>query len=193
MTKLQFLMALQKKLTSLSAQEQEEHLRFYEEMIEDRIEEGLSEEEAVAAVGSSDEIAAQILAGFLDPAQTPRKHKTWVVLLLILGAPLWISLLAAAVSVVVSLYVALWSVVISLWAIFGSLIACALAGVLAGILFAVIGKYLTGIAIAGAGIACAGLSIFLFYGCKAAAAATVALPGKLFFLVRRLFESKEVA
>ena len=62
MTKLQFLLALHDKLAGLPRNEVEERLNFYSEMIEDRMEDGLSEEEAVAAVGSIDEIAEQITA-----------------------------------------------------------------------------------------------------------------------------------
>ena len=60
MTKMQFLMALHDALSGLPRDEIEERLNFYTEMIEDRIEEGLSEEQAVAAVGSVEEIASQI-------------------------------------------------------------------------------------------------------------------------------------
>ena len=120
---------------------------------------------------------------------TSSRCKGLIVLLLILGAPLWISLLAAAVSVVISLYVALWSVVISLWAVFGSLLACTLAGILAGIFLAVNGKHFSGLALAGSGIACAGIAIFLFYICRPATMATAALPGKLISLVRKTKEA----
>ena len=51
MTKLQFLLALHDKLAGLPQNEVEERLNFYSEMIEDRMEEGLSEEEAVLAAG----------------------------------------------------------------------------------------------------------------------------------------------
>ncbi|MBR4295688.1 MAG: DUF1700 domain-containing protein, partial [Clostridia bacterium] len=62
MTKLKFIMSLHDKLSGLPQKEIEERLNFYSEMIEDRMEEGLSEEEAVAAIGSVDEIAEQIVA-----------------------------------------------------------------------------------------------------------------------------------
>ena len=62
MTKIKFLLSLHDKLSGLPQDEVEERLNFYSEMIEDRIEEGFSEEDAVAAVGSVDEIAEQIVA-----------------------------------------------------------------------------------------------------------------------------------
>ena len=100
---------------------------------------------------------------------TPKKHvKTWEIVLLVVGSPIWLSLLLAAFAVMLSLYASLWSVVISLWAVFGSLIGCAFGGVVAGIVIACSGNALSGIAMLAAGIVCAGLSIFMFYGCKAA-------------------------
>ena len=62
MTKMVFLLRLQAQLQGLPPQEVEERLHFYGEMIDDRMEEGVSEEEAVAAVGSVEEIVQQILA-----------------------------------------------------------------------------------------------------------------------------------
>lgn len=62
MTKLQFLLSLHNKLSGLPQNEIEERLNFYSEMIEDRIEDGLSEEEAVSEIGTVDEIAEQIVS-----------------------------------------------------------------------------------------------------------------------------------
>ena len=63
MTKTEFVLELTSKLSLLPWEEVEDRISFYVEMIDDRMEDGLSEEEAVAAVGSVDEIAAQIIDG----------------------------------------------------------------------------------------------------------------------------------
>ena len=55
-------MSLRAKLCSLPEQDVEERINFYTEMIDDRMEEGLSEEQAVAEIGSVDVIAQQVLA-----------------------------------------------------------------------------------------------------------------------------------
>ena len=47
MTKQDFLCALQKRLSGLPMRELEERLGFYGEMIDDRMEDGLSEADAV--------------------------------------------------------------------------------------------------------------------------------------------------
>ena len=49
MNKKDFLDALNRRLATLSAQEREKSLLYFSEMIDDRIEEGMSEEEAVSS------------------------------------------------------------------------------------------------------------------------------------------------
>lgn len=199
MTKIEFISSLDKKLSALPQKEIEERLNFYSEMIEDRMEEGLSEEEAVLAVGSIDEIAAQILADTPHQKTTEKKQKTkteakiWEIILLILGSPIWLSLLLAAFSVALSLYVSLWSVIISLWAVFFSFIGCAIGGTVAGAVFAIGGNGLTGMAVLGTGILCAGFSVFLFYGCKAATKGILILTKKLASRIKSCFIKKEEA
>ena len=199
MTKLQFLLSLRDRLSDLPETDVEEHLSFYSEMIEDRIEEGLSEEDAISAIGSVDEISAQIIADSSvsgvskEPTKTKRRLKAREILLLVLGSPVWLSLLIAVSAVILSLYVSLWSVIISLWAVLASLVACALSGIAAGIAFALGSSTLTGIAIAGAGIVCAGLSIFLFCGCRAATKGTLLLTKKIALRIKNRFTKKEEA
>jgi len=61
-TKQQFLTELRKKLSGLPQQDIDERLSFYSEMIEDRIEEGLTEKEAILDIGEVEDVAAQIIA-----------------------------------------------------------------------------------------------------------------------------------
>ena len=197
MNKQEFLTRLGYLLQGLPRQEIDERLNFYSEMIDDRMEEGLSEVEAVAAVGSIEEIFGQIVAEIplskIAAARIkPRREiSPWESVLLILGFPLWFSLLVAAISVIFSLYVTLWSVVISLWAVFASLAACALGGVAACLVFVFSGNTLTGLAMLAAGIFLAGLSIFAFFGCKAATRGTILLTKKTVLGIKHCFIRKE--
>lgn len=193
MTKLDFIFALEKKLSTLSPEDVQEHLQFYIEMIEDRMEEGLSEEEAVAAVGTVDEIAAQIIEN-CSPKQTvkqKRKYKTWEIVLLILGAPLWVPLLISAIAVVFSLYAVLWSVIISLWAVFVSFIGVAITGFASGAGLIFSNNPLGGIALIGSALVCTGLAILMFFVCKLATKGTIILTKKIILWVKNGFKRKE--
>jgi len=121
MTKREFLSSLRAYLAHLPQAEADERIRFYAEMIDDRMEEGLSEEEAVAAVGTAEEVAAQIAEDIpfakiaKECIKPKRRLAAWEIVLLVLGAPIWLSLFVAALAVVLSLYVSLWAIVIALW------------------------------------------------------------------------------
>ena len=197
MSKQEFIDKLRAKLSGLPKQELEERLNFYSEMIDDRMEEGHSEQEAVSEIGSVDEIAAQIVADIplvkiaKEKIKPKRRLKAWEIMLLVLGSPIWLSLLIAAFAVILSLYASLWSVIISLWAVFGSLVCGAFGGIVAGIVFVLSGNGLTGIAMFGAGFLCAGLSIFLFFGCKAATKGTLLLTKKIALGIKNYFVKKD--
>lgn len=164
MGKQEFLVQLKKRLASLPRQEREERLLFYSEMIDDRMEEGLSEEDAVAAV------AAQDLCGD-KPQKEKKRLQWWELTLLILGSPIWFSLLVAAAAVV-------WSLVVSLWAVFAALAGIGFGVLVLGIVY-LVSHPVTGLALMGASLVCAGLAVFAFFGCKAftkGAARLTALP-----------------
>ena len=191
MTKVRFLLSLHEKLADLPQDEAEERLSFYSEMIEDRIEEGLSEEEAVLSVGTVEEIASQIIADVPFAAAgkektTPKKrHKTWEILLLILGAPVWLSVLIAMLAAFFSLYISLWAVILAFWAVFLSLSVVAPCGAVGGVLLAVFGNTLAGTAAIGAGLTCAGLAVLLFFGCMAATKGAALLAQKMITTIKK--------
>lgn len=197
MTKHEFIAQLRAKLSGLPEREVEERLSFYAEMIDDCIEDGRTEEEAVAQIGSVDEVASQIVADIpllaiakkkIKPA---RRLKTWEIVLLCVGSPVWVPLLIAAPAVAFALYVSLWAVIVSLWAAFGSLVGGAFAGIASGLALSVGANVPAGLALIGAGVVCAGLSIFVFFGCKAATRGVVVLAGKTVLTIKRLFIKKE--
>ena len=209
MTKNEFLGALRARLSGLSESDIEEHISFYSEMIEDRIEDGASEEDAVCGIGSVEDIAAQIIADVpltkiaKERIKPKRRLRTWEIVLLAVGSPIWLSLGIAAAAVILALYVVLWSLIISLWAVFVSLVACALglsvAGiamiggpyVFAGVIMASESHVFSGIALIGVGLVCAGLGIFLFFGCNAATKGAILLTKKIALGVKKAFMRKE--
>ena len=199
MSRQEFLEQLRKGLSGLPQDDVEERLTFYSEMIEDRMEEGLTEEEAVGEIGPVDEIVTQIVGEIpltklvKEKMKPKRRLGAWEIVLLVLGSPLWFSLLVAAVAVIFSVYVALWSVIVSLWAVEASLWGTVLGCIAAGVIFAVTGNGLTGVAMIGACIVCAGLSVFLFFGCKQATKGAVWLTKKMALGIKNCFIKKEDA
>ena len=180
MRKQDFIKQLRKKLHGLSPVEIEERVTFYSEMIDDRVEEGASEADAVA------DIRGQLDSVLPEPSVRPRKGRsTWEIILLIVGSPVWLSLLVAAFAVVLSLYVSAWAVLISLWATVAAMAVSGFIAVIGGIVLAVSGNIPTGIALTGAALVCLGLSIFFFFGCKYLTAHSIALTQKLFHRLSR--------
>ena len=163
------------------------------------MEDGIPEETEICEIGAIDELVSQIIADIpltklVKEKITPKKKmKAWEIVLLVLGSPIWLSLLIAAFAVIFSLYVVLWSVIISLWAAFASFVACGLAGIAAGVYFAAGGNALTGIAVIAAGIVCAGLSAFMVFGCKAATKGILKLTKKFAIWIKNCFIKKEEA
>ena len=175
MTKLTFLCGLKSKLASLPKSEREERLSFYSEMIDDYMEEGLSEEEAVRSIGSTDAIASDSLGEHMaqasaTEAEPKRGRRPWEIALLVLGSPLWIALLAAALAVGVALLVSLWSVVASLWSLVIALPASCVGGALLSVKCVFDGNLSYALALLGCAAISAGLSILAFFGAKYATA-----------------------
>ena len=199
MSKQEFLAQLRKGLYGLPQEDVEERLMFYSEMIEDQMEDGLSEEAAVSAVGPVEEIITQIVADIplaklaKERIRPKRRLNAGEIALLALGSPIWLSLGIAAFAVIFSLYVSLWAVIISLWAVFVSFAVCSVGGVLTCGVFAVGGNGASGVAMLAAGIVCAGLSVFTFYGCKAVTKGTLILTKKTAIWLKNRFIKKEAA
>ena len=197
MKKNEFLAELKERLAGLSETDRKQSLDYYTEMIDDRMEDGLSEEEAVAAVGTPGEIAGEILgemplAKLVKARVKPnRKMAAWEIVLLILGSPVWVSLLLALFAVVLSLYIALWSVVISLWAVEVALGGTVLVGVVALPISLVQGNVWAGVALLGVGVFAAGLCVFGFYGCRQATKGACILGKRLLRYVKTCFIRKE--
>ncbi len=199
MNKQAFLTELRAKLTGIPQDDIEERIDFYSEIIDDRTEEGRTEEEAVAALGSTDAIVRQImseisLAKLVKEKVTPRRAlRAWEIVLLALGSPIWLSLFIALFAIVISIYAVIWSAIISLWAIQFSLTACSVGGAFASVVFMAKGNMVSGAAVLGAGILCAGLAIFAFYGCKYATRAILKFSKQIFIWIKFRFMRKEMA
>ena len=199
MNKQEFLGELRSRLSGLPSQEVEERLNFYSEMIDDGIEEGMSEEDAIAQIGSVEKVAAQIVSDIplskivKDRIKPKRKIKAWEIVLIALGSPIWFSLAISLLAVIFSLYVSLWAVVVSLWSVFAAFVAGGALGIFSGVGIIIGGKALTGVGLIGAGLVLTGLSVFAFYGCRAVTKYIVLLTAKMAVGTKNCFIKREGA
>ncbi|MBR7132515.1 MAG: DUF1700 domain-containing protein [Clostridia bacterium] len=199
MTKFEFLEGLRKGMSGLPQEDIEEQVAFYGEMIDDRVEDGIAEEEAVAQVGTVDEILTQIvseipLSKLVKEKVIPKRRlRAWEIILLALGSPIWLSLLIAVFAVLLSAYAVIWSLLVSLWAVEVSLWSCVLGGIISGTALIFCGYISTGFVTIAAGFICAGFSVFLFWGCKAATKGTLLLTKGMAIGIKNCFIKKEAA
>lgn len=190
MNKPEFLAALGAGLSGLPGEDIKRSLDYYSEMIDDRIEEGLSEEEAVAAVGTVGEIITQILTDIplsrivREKVKPKRSLRTWEIVLLILGSPVWLPLLLAAVIIVFAMFIVIWSLVLVMYACVISFAAAALAGVVTAIPQILSGNHAVGLFDLGAGLFFAGLTIISFIGSSHAAKWIYVLCKKMFIGIK---------
>ena len=124
MNKTQFCSLLGNKLKPyLSPKEIYKTLNFFEEMIDDRIDEGLSEEEAVSQLGDINIIVDQIL----DEHNIGKKQKKLVwrfiprelgFINIVLLFPAWITIFSLVASLFIVILSIIFSIVLSIIAIF---------------------------------------------------------------------------
>lgn len=197
MNKHEFTLRLREKLSGLPKKEVEERISFYVEMIDDRMEEGLSEEDAVRDIGSVDTIASQIISEIPlrkiveEKIKKPREIDAFVIVLIILGFPIWFSLLAAGFAVGVALCAVYFSLIISVWSVDIALVACAVAAIPGCIIALIQGNPVAGVALIGAGFVCAGLAIIFYYLSKAVSKGALALTKVTLLGIKKLFVRKE--
>lgn len=140
MTRDEFLDRLGELLACLPADQVRETQEFYAEAIADRMEDGMSEEEAVAAMGAPGEVAEATLDDLPAVpraiAKTRRRSNALLWVLAIVGSPVWVMLLLAFVAVAFVVYVCIWVLALCVWIIaaaLGAVGALSIAFVAAGV------------------------------------------------------------
>lgn len=167
MNKQDFLTALESALSGLGEEEAKKSLDFYAEIIDDAVENGENEEEAVARIGSVEETAQKIinetpLAKLVKENVKKHKWSALEIVLIIVSSPIWVPLAAAVISVGLSLYCALWAIAASFFAAFAGLL---LGGfVLAAAAFFMAASNMPKAMVSfGMGLASMGISAFVFW------------------------------
>ena len=187
MNKEIFLHSLQDRLAGLPQADIRKTLDYYAESIDDRVEDGATEEEVVMALGSLDDVVSQTLDGVplstlvKEAVKKKRAPGVLEIVLLVLGSPIWLSLLIALLAVVLALYV-------SLWAVFVALAVCAIALIPAAI-FGI--AEAAGLFLLGCALCCLGLSVFFGALTVLAFRGIIRLTKYLLRKIKSLFVRKE--
>jgi uncharacterized membrane protein len=191
MNKAEFTQQLTNSLVGLSEEDMRRSVDYYTEMIDDRIEDGMSEEEAVSALGSIDEIRSKILedvpiAKIVKEKITPKRaFNAGEIVLLVLGSPIWLPLLLSAIIICLTIYLVFWIVILSLYVAVFAVFIGGIGGILAT--FFQSGNFISGLFYFGCGIALVGLSILLFFGFNQVTKGMIFISKKIVLGIKKLF------
>ena len=140
MKREEYLDRIRALLQNLPPEDLERSLAFYAESIADRMEDGMSEEEAVASMESPEEAANAILLEQPLPTlvkvrvKERRQLSALEILLLVLGFPLWLPLLLTALVLVFTFILLAWVLVLVPASVCLALGVSAIAVLFAGVL-----------------------------------------------------------
>ena len=164
MTKADFLRLLERALSQLSEEERQKNLEYYSELLDDMREEGMTEAEATAKLGSPNQIAQSILqemplGKLVSTRMKPRSGWTpLAIVLAVVGSPVWVPLLLAGVAVVLVLFVSIWALGFAAVAVVIALAVAVVAAPIIAIRVAVL-TLPVGLMLLGAGLVLLGLCV----------------------------------
>ncbi|MBO7667112.1 MAG: DUF1700 domain-containing protein [Firmicutes bacterium] len=209
MTKEQFLSELQNRLSFLPSTEVAPFISYYREMIEDRMEEGMSESDAVAGLGDIGRIVEVIQyempvtslvvssvrektseAKAKAESRWPAWGKGLVIALLIIGSPIWVSLLVAGLGLLIGLLAAKLAIIVAVAAV---VLAMAVGSVAALVIGCVnlFSQPAAGVALIGVGLLGVGLTILAYLLAVIIIKGIIQLIKLLFHWLKGLFVKKE--
>lgn len=193
MMKAEFLKRLDTALAQLSEADRRRYVESYAELIEDKVEDGMAEADAVASLGDIDQIAREILGSTPLPvlmctAVKPRRGwSVGSIILIVLGMPVWLPILAALGAVILSVYLVIWSVVAALYASVAAVLVAAVGCIIAGFLTGSLGGILLCL---GAALILAGLGLLFGAAVVALTKLLAKLTAWIFRKIKGLFIRK---
>ena len=191
MNKTEFTEQLRMSLKGLSEADINKSVDFYEEMIEDRIEDGIPEEEAVSALGSIDEIKGKILeeipiAKIVKEKMRPKRAlRAWEIVLLIIGSPVWIPVSAALIVVALVIYLCFWIIILCLYLTDLAVFLSGFAAIV--VAFVQQNGFNSALFLVGGGIALIGAAILLFFGFTQVAKGMLFISKKMALGIKKMF------
>ena len=198
MGKIEFLYELDSSLAMLPEEDRKRSIEYYSEIIDDRIEDGIPEEKAVAYLGSIDDIVSQIVSETPLPRLIKTKFKKkdasampakiWEKILLVFGFLVFgLPIIASVFAVVVSIYASLWAVVISLFAVSLALVVAGIGTVIAFFPLLVMGYIPNAFISLGAGFVSLGLVLPFFYIAKYSAISAILVSRGIIIATKKSF------
>ena len=167
MTKARFLKSLKRAMRGYPAETVKKTVDYYDEMISDRMEEGLSEEAAVAAMDSAEQIAASFPTEEGARRRVRRSLTGREIALIIIGFPIWLPLLISAFAVALSLFAVAFALIVALAALLAGLGIAAAGLVVTGIWQLISGNLAVALTFLGGGLIAGGLCLVLIKPCMA--------------------------
>lgn len=172
MNKQEYLESIRSRISAMPADDVNRFMDYYSEMIDDRVEDGLSEEEAVADMGSPDAAVEQILEDMpltkLVKEKIKPKHelKAWEVVLIVLGSPVWIPLLITAAVLLLTLWIVAFALLISFYAVVLSFVVAGIGGLICTIPLFIANSTYTAVLMLGAALIGIGIAILFVVSVK---------------------------
>ena len=179
MNKEEFLKELRSHLKGLSQEDINERISFYSEMIDDRVDEGKTEAQAIEELGGVDKVIDDILKDtpllklVKERTKPKRALRAWEIIFLILGFPLWFPLFLVFVILCLVGYLLVWVWVLVSYAIEAAFMAGSVWGFVGFVTFLANGTF--SMTYLGAGILGLGLSFLFIFACIGTTKATILL------------------
>ena len=190
MTKKEFVNVLKSRLNGLPKEDLDDCISFYCEMIDDRIADGETEEQAVAAI-DIDEVVKEAagkasLISIVKHNVKPKKSlRPWQIIFLILGFPLWFPLAIVFLVLVFVLVLLIWILVIVTYSVELALIGGSIVSFASFIGYFSIGQF--NLMPLGASIMALGGALLFLNLCVLATKLTVKLSKKILTGIKIMF------
>ena len=165
MNKQEYLSAIRARIPKMPTEDMNRFIAYYSEMIDDRVEDGMTEEEAVASMDAPDDAVDQILedtplSKIVKQKMKPtHRLRVWEIILLVISSPVWVPLLLTAGILVLSMLIVVLSLLITFYAVVVTVAVAGIAGTLAVIPFLMISNIPAAVFMLGCGFAGVGLTI----------------------------------
>ena len=193
MNKKEFLEELEKRLQALPKEEIQERLEFYSEAIDDRVEEGKTEEEAIEEIGTLDEVTWEIVKKTplvtLVKEKVKPKHRIrpWEIVLICVTFPIWLPLLITAFVLLLVAYILAWVLVIVAYNVEIAVSVGGIGALSAGFAAFFSGSHWFGFGLVGFGVMCIGFSLLWVFACIGATKASIQLTRAIILSIKKRF------